>query len=103
MLAAHTDSVDRALWAALRALEDRAALTRKLAEHGRARQHHWVARAFGERAKAAADHAKVVRDLLGQRTSSHIVPDHSDELDAPKPVVVLPETEDEGLSVTRAG
>jgi two-component system, chemotaxis family, protein-glutamate methylesterase/glutaminase len=101
MLAAHTDSVDRALWAALRALEERAALTRKLSERARKRQHHWVARAFGERAKAAADHATVVRDLLSQRTSTHIVPDHSDELEAPKPAVVLPEFEDERDDVTR--
>jgi two-component system, chemotaxis family, protein-glutamate methylesterase/glutaminase len=77
MLAAQTDSVDRALWAALRALEERAALTHKLSDRARSRHHHWVARAFGERAKTATDHAAVVRELLMTRTSGHVVPDHA--------------------------
>jgi two-component system chemotaxis response regulator CheB len=83
MVAAQTDSVDRALWAALRSLEERAALTKKLAERARARQHSWVSRAFDERARAAEEHAGVVRQLLLNRAAGHIVPDHTDREDGP--------------------
>jgi two-component system, chemotaxis family, protein-glutamate methylesterase/glutaminase len=89
MLAAHTDSVDRALWAALRSLEERAALTQKMADRARARQQHFVARAFQERASTAADHAVIVRELLTQRTTAHVVPDHTvhEELAEAPPMV----------------
>jgi len=73
MLAAQTDSVDRALWIALRSLEERAALTHRLAERAEARKHRWVARAFDERARAADDHAAVIRELLVNRTLLHEV------------------------------
>ena len=46
MLAAQTDEVDRALWTALRTLEERAALAKKLAERARARRIRWVDKAF---------------------------------------------------------
>ena len=67
MLAAQTESVDRALWTALRALEERAALTHRLAEGAQQRGHTWVARAFEERAQAADGHAAVLRELLVNR------------------------------------
>jgi two-component system chemotaxis response regulator CheB len=91
MLAAQTDSVDRALWAALRSLEERAALTRKLAERARDRKHEWVARAFDDRATVAEEHADVVREVLVSRTSTQVVPDHAESagpetaLEAPVP------------------
>jgi two-component system chemotaxis response regulator CheB len=75
MLAAQTDSVDRALWIALRSLEERAALTHRLSDRARRRNHTWVSKAFEERAKAADEHAAVVRDLLTNRMSLHEVPD----------------------------
>ena len=78
MLAAQTDSVDRALWAALRSLEERAALTRKMSERALKRQHGWVSRAFEKRARAAEEHASVVRQLLMNRAAGHIVPDHTE-------------------------
>jgi two-component system chemotaxis response regulator CheB len=76
MLAAQTDSVDRALWAALRALEERAALTRRLSERARERGHDWVAGAFAERALAAEEHAAVMHGMLLSRSAGPIVPDH---------------------------
>lgn len=79
MLAAHTDSVDRALWAALRSLEERAALTRRLAERARLRRHNGVALAFDQRATAAEEHAAVVKKVLLRRGAGHVVPDHTNE------------------------
>jgi len=86
MLAAQTDSVDRALWIALRSMEERAALTHRLAERARARRHNWVARAFEERALAADGHAAVIRELLVNRAILHEVPDA--EMEAPEDAVV---------------
>jgi two-component system chemotaxis response regulator CheB len=84
MLAAQTDSVDRALWAALRALEERAALTRRLADRAESRKHGWVARAFADRASAAEQHAATMREILSSRSATHVVPDHT-EPDAEQP------------------
>ena len=75
MLAAQTDSVDRALWAALRSLEERAALTRKLAARARDRNHGRVADAFDDRASAAETHAAVVREVLNHRMLGHSTPE----------------------------
>ncbi len=86
MLAAQTDSVDRALWAALRALEERASLTHRMSERARARQQTWVAKAFEDRARIAEDHANVVRELLHSRTAAQVVPDHSPDGETPEPV-----------------
>ena len=88
MLAAQTDSVDRALWAALRALEERAALLRRMCERARRRNHHRVDLAFEERAMAAEAHAATVRDVLLNRSATHVVPDHT-EAEGPPPAGVL--------------
>jgi two-component system chemotaxis response regulator CheB len=87
MLATQTDSVDRALWAALRALEERAALTRRLADRANERRQTFVARTFGDRARVAQDHADVVRRLLRNRTAAHDVPDHTTPDDLGEPAV----------------
>lgn len=84
MLAAQTDSVDRALWAALRALEERAALTRRLSDRAKALKHVWVARAFEDRAAAAEEHAATMREILSSRSAAHVAPDHA-EPDAEQP------------------
>jgi two-component system chemotaxis response regulator CheB len=77
MLSAQTDDVDRALWIALRTLEERAALSHRLASRGRARDHHWVDRAFTQRARDAEREANQIRGLLRTRVGahSHTVPD----------------------------
>jgi two-component system, chemotaxis family, protein-glutamate methylesterase/glutaminase len=89
MLAAQTDSVDRALWTALRSIEERAALTHRLAERARRRGHHWVARAFEERALAADGHAAVIRELVVNRASLHEVPDS--EVETPEDATQMEE------------
>jgi two-component system chemotaxis response regulator CheB len=68
MIAAQSDEVDRALWIALRTLEERAALAYKLAERGRQRSEHWVDQAFTARAKEAEQEANEIRELLRSRT-----------------------------------
>ena len=70
-----TDSVDRALWIALRSREDRAALTHRLSERARSHNYISVSKLFEERALAADEHAAVVRDLLTNRMSLHEAPD----------------------------
>ena len=76
MLAAQTDEVDRALWVALRTLEERAALSHKLAERGRERGQHWVDQAFTSRAQETELEASQIRELLRLRAgTSHTVPD----------------------------
>jgi two-component system chemotaxis response regulator CheB len=89
MLAAQTDSVDRALWTALRSVEERAALTHRLAERARKRGHHWVARAFEERALAADGHAAVIRELVVTRATLHEVPDS--EVETPEDATPMSE------------
>lgn len=90
MLEAQTDSVDRALWTALRSLEERAALTHRLAERAAARQHRRVARAFKERADAADGHAATIRELLQARGLLHEVPET--EAETPQPVESIDRT-----------
>jgi two-component system chemotaxis response regulator CheB len=75
MLAAQVDSVDRALWTALRALEERAALSRKLAQRAGARKQPWVASAFEQRAIATEAQAALVKKVLLDRSDAHILPD----------------------------
>ena len=76
MLAAQTDEVDRALWVALRTLEERAALAHRLAERGRGRDQHWVDKAFTQRAHEAEREAMQIRALLRTRgVTTHTVPD----------------------------
>jgi two-component system chemotaxis response regulator CheB len=76
MMAAQTDEVDRALWTALRTLEERAALSHRLAERARQRSYAWVDKAFTQRAREAEKEADQIRALLRVRGGSiHLVPE----------------------------
>jgi two-component system chemotaxis response regulator CheB len=76
MLAAQTDEVDRALWVALRTLEERAALSHRLAERARMRGQGLVDSAFTQRAREAEVEAGSIRELLHQRSApAQTVPD----------------------------
>ena len=76
MLSAQTDEVDRALWIALRTLEERAALSHKLAERARERRHSLVDKVFTDRAIETEREADHIRQLLYARhVTTHTVPD----------------------------
>ncbi len=67
LLTRQSESLEAALWIALRSLEERAALARRLAEPARSRGHHISASRFEEQATEAQQAARMVRDLLLDR------------------------------------
>jgi two-component system chemotaxis response regulator CheB len=64
LLAAQSESLDTALWSAFRALEENAALVRRLAKQALANQRMNSAKIFEERAEAAQRQADAIRQLL---------------------------------------
>jgi two-component system chemotaxis response regulator CheB len=64
MVKAQTDSVERALWAALRSLEERAALIQRLADNARRRGHAGVAALFDARSRRMDADIKVIHDVI---------------------------------------
>jgi two-component system chemotaxis response regulator CheB len=64
MVSAQADSIERALWAALRALEERTALVRKLADHARRRGRHAVAALFDERSARMDADVRAIHDVI---------------------------------------
>jgi two-component system chemotaxis response regulator CheB len=64
LLADQTDSVERALWAAIRSMEEQAEFAERLAANSREKKHSRLARRFAEKAETSRENAKVLRDLL---------------------------------------
>jgi two-component system chemotaxis response regulator CheB len=64
LLTQQSEALEAALWIALRSLEERAALARRLAEPARERGHRITATRFEEQAAEAQQAARLVRDLL---------------------------------------
>ena len=64
LLIQQSEALEAALWVALRSLEERAALSRRLAEPARRRGHSITATRFEEQADEAQQAARLVRDLL---------------------------------------
>jgi two-component system chemotaxis response regulator CheB len=58
------ESVEGALWAALRALEEGASLARRMAESAKRSKHTRLEERFRERADAKAEHAEILRKLI---------------------------------------
>jgi two-component system chemotaxis response regulator CheB len=67
LLARQTDSLEAALWTALRALEESAALSRRLADQARQRGLARAAARFYEQMQSAQEHALVIRNVLLSR------------------------------------
>ena len=64
LLAHQSDSLEEAFWVALRALEEQAALSHRLAHRARARGNERSAVNFDEQEKSSKEHAQIVRDVL---------------------------------------
>lgn len=64
MSAAQEEAVERALWAGLRALEERAALSRRLVAHARERNLRAMAAPFEDRLRQTEEQAALLRDVL---------------------------------------
>jgi two-component system chemotaxis response regulator CheB len=62
--AAQSQAVERALWSALKTLEERVALTRKLAAQARKRGHHALAQMFEERSRTVDRDVRAIHDLI---------------------------------------
>ena len=69
LLTQQSEALEAALWIALRTLEERAALARRLAEPARRRGHSITATRFEEQATEAQQAARLVRNLLLDRGS----------------------------------
>jgi two-component system, chemotaxis family, protein-glutamate methylesterase/glutaminase len=67
LLTQQSEALEAALWVALRSLEERAALARRLADPARRRGHSITATRFEEQAAEAQQAARLVRDLLLNR------------------------------------
>jgi two-component system chemotaxis response regulator CheB len=66
MLEAQGEAVEKALWTAVRSLEERAILIGKLAENARGRGHDGVAALFNDRSLALGRDVEMLRDLIGR-------------------------------------
>jgi two-component system chemotaxis response regulator CheB len=64
MLSAQGESVERALWTALRALEERSALLRKLAKSAERRGQRAIALMFRNRGEQVEDDVKAIHDVI---------------------------------------
>lgn len=64
LMAEQTDGLETALWSAVRALEEKMALARRMAERSRRRNFERAARGFDEKAREAQQQAEIVRQLL---------------------------------------
>lgn len=74
MLAHHSASVEAGLWASLRALEERAAITRRMAARARNQGRRLAAERFERQANAAIEQALVIRQAL-EEIAPHLTPD----------------------------
>jgi two-component system chemotaxis response regulator CheB len=63
---AQGDGVERALWVALRALEERSALMRKLADNAYRRGHRGVAAAFEGRSRRVEEDVRAIHEVIAK-------------------------------------
>ncbi len=82
LMADQTEAVERALWAAVRSMEEQAEFSERLANNSRQRKRPRLARRFAEKADANRANANILRDLL-QKTADEVLEipleDHASE------------------------
>src|SRR5262245_17456407 len=66
LMAEQSEELENALWAALRSLEENAALSRRMAERASERNHTVSVMQFEENARQVEQHAAVIRQALRQ-------------------------------------
>ncbi len=66
VLAAQSEQLETALWAALKTLEESASLSRRLARQAHGRGQDWLARNFEEKVREAEQRAITIRQVLKQ-------------------------------------
>jgi two-component system chemotaxis response regulator CheB len=72
LLDEQADTLDTALWTALRALAERADLARRMRDHAEARRHVHAIRLFDAQLAELEHDATVIRDVL-KRPNAHAV------------------------------
>lgn len=70
----HGEKLESALWSALRALEERGAMARRLASQARDRSRQSVAKQFEARAAEADEHAQSIRQMLIADPDKALIP-----------------------------
>lgn len=71
LMADQTEAVERALWAAIRSMEEQGEFAGRLANNSRQKKRLRLARRFEEKSKTSRENAAVLRDLL-QRTADEV-------------------------------
>jgi two-component system chemotaxis response regulator CheB len=64
LFAAQSEEVERSLWVALRALEERVELQHRLAQRSHKDNHHLTSKQFRAKATENAQHARLIREVL---------------------------------------
>ncbi|MBV9314382.1 MAG: chemotaxis protein CheB [Pseudonocardia sp.] len=70
LAAEQNGAVEHALWVALRALEENAAINHRLAEFAERRERHWAATVYRQRYDANKTEAVMLRELIGRISSA---------------------------------
>lgn len=71
LLADQTEAVEKALWAAIRSMEEQAEFSDRLADNSEQKKRPRLARRFIEKAQASRENANVLREFL-QKTSEEV-------------------------------
>jgi two-component system, chemotaxis family, protein-glutamate methylesterase/glutaminase len=79
LLDAQAENLEEALWIALRALEERAALLRRVANRGRESGHQGTADRFKSHSDDAEEKAEVIRRILLNGFVDKAIPNYDDE------------------------
>ncbi|HEY0543911.1 MAG TPA: chemotaxis protein CheB [Pyrinomonadaceae bacterium] len=75
-----SQELENALWSALRSLEEKATLTRRMAKRARERRMERAADNFEAKAESAARHAEVVRQVLLNGRETDVGDNHREQL-----------------------